>query len=105
MPSRSNSWWLSSRSNRAREEIATISGGGWESRDMGRSMRERNRTGRDAARDSGHELLADDALFQVVLRIKQQRHLAAAGFANPDFEHVAHFVQFRGDAYWSIVMI
>src|SRR5690554_2756755 len=106
MPSLSNRAWLSSRSNSARDEMATISGGrrldgmravcatpvaGGEKRHAG------------AAGPSGHELLAEDAFLEVVLGIEQQGDGAVARLLARAFEHVADFVRVGGGADRALV--
>lgn len=43
-------------------------------------------------RRSHRKLLAEDAFFQIVFGIEQQRDLALGGFADRDFHHVADFM-------------
>src|SRR5688572_5441887 len=87
MPSRSYSAWLCSRSNRAREVIATVSVGAW------------------PGTISHHELLGEDAFLEVVLGVEQQRHRALARLADGDLDDVAHLVRIGGHAHRSLVGI
>ncbi|SOO32573.1 hypothetical protein XAP6164_990009 [Xanthomonas phaseoli pv. phaseoli] len=54
-------------------------------------------------RPSHRKLLAEDALFQIVFGIEQQRDLALRGFADGYFDHVADFVRVGGDADRALV--
>src|SRR5690606_21958727 len=99
--SRSNSAWLSSRSNSAREEIATVSGGS--TSDGMAPVCASPVAGCETG--SGLELLAEDPFLEVVLGIEQQRHRAVARLLDGDFDHVAHLVRIGGRAHRALVGI
>src|SRR5688572_19023529 len=102
MPSRSNSAWLSSMSNRVREEIATIRGSASRSGMAPLCRRPvsptATATGSPAVtagplRSAAGELLGQHPFFQVVLRVEQQGHGAIVRLADGDLDHVAHLVR------------
>src|SRR5690606_15047293 len=99
MPSRSNSAWLSSRSNSAREEMAAVSGGRVSDgmRGVWTDPVAAGET-RPPPAGSGRELLAEDPLLQVVLGVEEQGHRAVARLLDGDLDHVADLVRIGGGA-------
>src|SRR5690606_21264556 len=104
MPSCSNSRWLSSRSNSARDEIAMVRTAWGSGLDMP-ALSPARVAASATPPASGFELLAEDAFLEVVLGIEQHGDRAIPRFADRHLDHVAHFMRVGRRAHRALVGI